>query len=372
MKSSSDIIVIGGGIIGCSIAYRLAQQGAKVTVIEKGQPGEEASKAAAGMLAPQAEAAHGLHDPMAELCFASHALYPDFVAELEEVSGIRIGYQTTGSIYVAADFKEAQVLAGLLERQLKAGRPAEEISPQQLGEMEPALTHQIETAIYLPNDHHVNNRQLMRALVAAASQCGVEFIPHTPALGLEFKGERSVGVRLPGRIISGDTIINAAGCWAGLVDSGNRIQLPVRPIRGQIVCLQQQPQPLRHLIHSSGCYLVPWPDGRILVGSTVENVGYNKEVTAKGMQQLLEAAIKVAPDLASAAIQDVWAGLRPDTPDNLPILGTTAIPNLIIASGHFRNGILLAPITAKLIADLIITGHTSISLDLFRPGRFAK
>ncbi len=372
MKSSCDIIVIGGGIIGCSLAYRLAQQGVKVTVIEKGQPGEEASKAAAGMLAPQAEAAHGVHDPMAELCFASHALYPEFVAGLEDMSGIRIGYQTTGSIYVAADFKEAQVLAGLLERQLKAGKPAEEISPQHLQEMEPAVTQHIEAAIYLPNDRHVDNRHLMMALVAAASQCGVEFLNHTPALGLEFKGERAVGVRLPGQIISGDTIINAAGCWAGLVDSGNRVQLPVRPIRGQIVCLQQQPQPLRHLIHSSNCYLVPWPDGRILVGSTLENVGYNKEVTAKGMQQFLEAAIKMAPALENAAVREVWAGLRPDTPDNLPILGATKIPNFIVATGHFRNGILLAPITAKLISELIVNGQSSLSLKPFSPNRFTE
>lgn len=372
MRSSSDIIVIGGGIIGGSIAYRLAQHGGRVIVIERGLLGEEASKAAAGMLAPQAEAAHGLLDPMTKLCYASHALYPEFVAELEEASGIRIGYQTTGSIYLASDFKEAQVLAGLLERQLQTGKPAEEISPQQLQEMEPALTKQIEAALYLPNDHHVDNRQLMKALVAAASLRGVEFVTGTPVLGVEFQDERAVGVRVPGQTIYGDTIINAAGCWAGLVDSGARLQLPVRPIRGQMVCLEKQPQPLHHLIHSSGCYLVPWPDGRILVGSTLENVGYNKDVTAKGVHQLLDAAIKIVPTLADAAIREVWAGLRPDTPDNLPILGATEISNLLFATGHFRNGILLAPITAKLIAELAVNGQPSISLEPFRPQRFDK
>ncbi len=370
MKSNNDILIIGGGVIGCAIAWRLAQQGAKVTVVEKNEPGLEASWAAAGMLAPQSEAAHGLRGAMDELCYASHALYPDFVKELEEASGVKIGYRTTGSIYTAADFKEAQALAGLLERQLAAGKRAEEVSHQQLYEMELALARNIEAAIFLPDDHHVDNRLLMKALVAAGSALGVTFLNHTHALGLVLKGDRAAGVRTPAGVLECQIIVNAAGCWSGLIETENRVPLPLRPVRGQMVCLEIKPQPLHHLIHSTGCYLVPWPDGRILVGSTLENVGFDKRVTAEGVQQLLAAAINVAPALASATVGDVWAGLRPDTPDNLPILGATAIANFIAATGHFRNGILLAPITAQLISELILTGASSTPLDAFRPQRF--
>ncbi|MFQ5824796.1 MAG: glycine oxidase ThiO, partial [bacterium] len=335
MKSSSDVIIIGAGIIGCSIAYRLAQEGLRVTVIEKGQSGEEASSAAAGMLAPQAEAAHGLHSSLSELCVASHALYPNFVAELEEETGIKIGYQNSGSIFVATDFKEAMTLAGLLERQRKAGMQAEELSANQLKELEPALDKTIEVGVYLPEDHYVDNRRLIKTLVASAARRGVEFLTGTPVIGFDYRKASVVGVKIPGSVLNGDIFINAAGCWAGLVDPTNRIPLPIRPIRGQMVCVEKQPQPLRHLIHSTGCYLVPWPDGRILVGSTLENVGYNKAVTAQGIHQLLKAALKIVPPLESAHIQEVWAGLRPDTQDNLPILGTTSISNLIMATGHF-------------------------------------
>jgi glycine oxidase len=370
MNQSSDVIIIGAGIIGCSIAYRLAGEGLRMTVIEKGRPGEEASSAAAGMLTPQAEAAHGVSGPFAELCLASHRLYPGFVAEVEEASGVKIGYGTTGSVFVATDFVEATALAGLLERQQTAGRPAEELSPQHVRELEPALAEDIQVGVYLPDDHYVENRVLMTALVAAATRRGVEFITETPVVGLQFDDSHVVGVQIPGRVLTGSIVINAAGCWAGLVDPTGRVRLPTRPIRGQIVCLQQHPQPLRHLVHSTGCYMVPWPDGRILVGATVENAGYKKEVTAQGVHQLLSAALKIAPPLQSAQVRDVWAGLRPDTPDNLPLLGATTISNLIAATGHFRNGILLAPITAKLITELITAGQASMSLDPFSPQRF--
>ncbi|MFQ5604733.1 MAG: glycine oxidase ThiO [bacterium] len=370
MKPTSDVIIIGAGLIGCAIAHRLASSGLQVTVVEKGQPGEEASRAAAGMLAPQAEDAHGLQNDMNEFCFASHALYPEFVEQIAEESGLHVGYQTSGSIYAASDYTEAKMLAGLFERQIRAHKKAEELTPTQLKTVEPALADSAETAVFLPDDHFVNNRQLLTALVTAASRKKVKFLSNTPVLALEIQKDKVDGVHIPGGILRGHKIIIAAGSWSGLIDCRERIVLPVRPIRGQIVCLQVKPQPLRHLIHSSGCYLVPWPDGRILVGSTVENVGYNKQVSAEGVQQLLHSALKIIPALASATVADMWAGLRPDTPDNLPILGETALDNLLVASGHFRNGILLAPLTAKLIAELIVSGKTSLSLQPFRADRF--
>jgi glycine oxidase len=369
-QTKHDILIIGGGIIGCSIAWRLAQQGAKVSVIEKGEPGAEASWAAAGMLAPQSEAAHGLRGDLDKLCFASHAIYPDFVRELEEASGAQIGYRTPGSIYAASDFKEAEALAGLLERQLADGKHADALSRKQLQEMSPALSQKVEAAIYLPDDHHVDNRALMKALVVAGRTAGVQFYNDTPATAIETASGRAVAIRTADGRIAGDVIVNAAGCWASQIEMGDRVALPVRPIRGQIVCLEVTPQPLRHLIHSTGCYLVPWPDGRVLVGATLENAGFDAQVTAGGVQQLLAAAIQIVPALASAKVIDVWAGLRPDTPDNMPIIGKTSIPNLIAATGHFRNGILLAPITAKIVSELILHGDAEMPLDAFRPQRF--
>lgn len=365
----NDVIVIGGGIIGCSIAHRLASEGIGVTVIERGQPGQEASWAAAGMLAPQAESAHSVPEPLPELFSASHALYPEFVAELEEETGIHIPYQTNGSVMLAMDYQETKMLAGLLERHLKTGRDVEELSAQEVKEKQPGLSDAVEAALFFPDDHAVDNRQLMSALVEGATRRGVSFLTNTPVLGWNFEGRRAVGVRIPGRVVKGETVILAAGCWTDLIEAGD-LATAIRPIRGQIVCLENKPQTLQHLIHSSGCYIVPWPDGRTIVGSTLENVGFDKTVTAEGVKKLLVAAIKTVPLLRDAAVTDQWAGLRPNTPDDLPVLGKTRYSNLIIASGHFRNGILLAPITAKLITELVVSEQPSISLEPFSPARF--
>jgi len=367
----NDVIVIGGGIIGCSIAHRLAGEGMAVTVIERGEPGREASWAAAGMLAPQAESAHSVPPALRELFEASHALYPEFVAELEDETGIHIDYQTNGSVMVAMDYQETKMLAGLLERHMETGRDVEELTAHQVKEKQPGLSEAVEAALFFPDDHAVDNRQLMSALVEGARRRDVTFLNHTPVLGLDFQGERVRGARIPGRVVEGDTFILAAGCWTDLVATGE-VVTAVRPIRGQIVCLQNKPQTLRHLIHASDCYIVPWPDGRTLIGSTLENVGFDKTVTAEGMHKLISAGIKTVPGLRSATVRDHWAGLRPNTPDDLPVLGKTRYSNLIVATGHFRNGILLAPITAKLITELLVSGQPAIPLEPFSSTRFPQ
>ncbi len=370
MKSSTDVIVIGAGIIGCSVAYRLAKAGLKVTVVEKNQPGQEASWAAAGMLAPNAEVIHSAPPPLCELLTVSHDMYPDFVNELENESGMDIGFESTGSLVVAKDYEEAKILAGLYERERAKGTNVLELSAREVHEMEPDVTDSIQVGLFFPEDYYVNNRALVSALVKAAEKNDVRFLNNMQVAGLEIEGDKATGVQLPGELIYGGTVINSAGCWAGLVHS-QQISLPVRPVGGQIVELENKPQSLGHLIHSTGCYLVSWPDGRVLIGSTLENVGFNKKTTAEGVQQLLSAAIQIVPSLASAPIRAFWAGLRPDTPDNLPILGKTQFSNYIVATGHFRNGILLAPVTAKLITELVISGKASISLEPFRLERFS-
>lgn len=372
MKESSDVVIIGAGIIGCAIAHRLAQQGLTVTIIDRGYPGGEASSAAAGMLAPQAEATHGLKGPFADLCLASHRLYSEFVAEIVEQTGIEIAYRKPGTLYVATDYVEAEALAGLLERQRAAGLPAEELTADEVRKFEPALAETVQVGVYLPEDHHVDNRRLIEALAVAAAQQGVRFITHTPVIDLMVEGDRAIGVRTPGGMIAGGIIVNAAGSWAGLVAPQLQKHIPVRPIRGQMLCLKQSTPSIRHLVYSGHCYLVPWPDGRALVGATMENVGYDKRVTAQGIGHLLQAALALVPSLAEATITEMWAGLRPGTPDDRPILGRTPDVEMIVATGHFRNGILLAPITAKLISELITSGQPSIPLEPFAPTRFAE
>lgn len=371
-KSSSDVVIIGAGIIGCAIAYQLAKQGLTVTIVDRGNPGNEASSAAAGMLAPQAEATHGLKGPFSELCLASHRLYPQFVAEIVEQTGIEIAYRKPGTLFVATDYVEAEALAGLLERQRAAGLPAEELTADEMRHFEPALAETVRVGVYLPEDHHVDNRRLVSALVVAAAQRGVTFITHTPVIDLMMDGDRVTGVRTPTGVIAGGTIVNAAGSWAGLVAPQLQKHIPVRPIRGQMLCLKQSTPSIRHLVYSGHCYLVPWPDGRTLVGATMENVGYDKRITAQGINHLLRAALALVPSLAGATITEMWAGLRPGTPDDRPILGRIPGIEMIVATGHFRNGILLAPITAKLISELIVSGQPSISLEPFAPSRFLE
>ena len=372
MSKTYDIIIIGGGVIGCSIAFRLAEHGLSVAVVEKGRPGEEASRAAAGMLAPYADAFHAVPEPLRPLCFESLARYPDFVAQLQEETGVTIRYRTTGSFCVATDFAEAQMLAGLMERVTQAGGQAEELSPTALRRRLPTRTEAVELGLFLPGDHYVDPRDLMTALWAACVQRGVTFYLETPVQRLVCEGKRVTRVCTATEALQGETVVNAAGSWAGLLSAAPESQVPVRPIRGQIVCLEQRPQPLPTLVHAGGCYLVPWPDGRILVGATMENVGFDQSVTAEGVRSLLDAALKLLPGLQHASVVESWAGLRPGTPDDLPILGVGQVRNLVYATGHFRNGILLAPITADLIRELITSNQTAFSLTPFLPTRFAQ
>jgi len=368
MSKTSDVIVVGAGAIGCAIAERLSREGLFVTLIDRAHPGTEASWAAAGMLAPLAEAAHSTPPQLERLLETSHSLYREFIGEIEERSGLKIGFQGGGSLAVALDYQETKLLAGLLERMLANGKAVEELSFKQLRERHPALSEKVQSALFFPQDTFVNSRELVKALVTAAQNNGACLISNTAVVGLTVEGQNVTGVEtVHGPIPGGKTII-AAGSWSGHLD--RRLNLTIRPVRGQIVQLQSNTRCVSSLIHSSGCYIVPWPDGRTLVGSTLENVGFNKQTTAAAAQSLLAAAFALVPKLSTAAVTDVWAGLRPDTRDNLPIIGNSSLGNLILATGHFRNGILLTPITARLISELILSGAPSISLEPFRFDRF--
>ncbi|MCS6816122.1 MAG: glycine oxidase ThiO [Blastocatellia bacterium] len=366
---ASDVIVVGGGIIGCAIAYTLAKEGLSVRLLEREEPGREASYAAAGMLAPQSEVMHEPSGPFFELCRASLQLYPDFVAEIEEVTGLPIEYRREGALFLAFDFAEGEVLAAAYERQKAIGLAVEDLTAQEVHEREPALSDAVQMALFLPDDHQVDNQQLMKALILAAQRRGVEILTGQLALGLMREGDRVVGVRTNHGAYTATWVINCAGAWAATVDPQRHPPLPVKPIRGQIVVLHARTPLLEHVVHSAHCYIVPRRDGRLFIGSTMEDVGYEKRVTADALLRLLAAARQILPAIERCTFVEAWAGFRPDTPDHLPILGE-AEPGLLIATGHFRNGILLAPITARLIAELITSGQASRDLTPFHPHRF--
>lgn len=366
---ASDVIVVGGGIIGCAIAYALAKEGISVRLIERQEPGCEASRAAAGMLAPQSEVMHEPHGPFFELSRASLHLYPDFIAEIEEVTGLSIEYRREGALFLAFDFAEGEVLAAAYEKQKAIGLAVEDLTADEVREREPALSEAVQMALLLPEDHQVDNQKLMEALPLAAQRRGVEILTGQPVLGLMREKDRVVGVRTSHDVYTAACVINCAGAWAATVDPHRHPPLPVKPIRGQIVVLRTRAPLLEHVVHSAHCYIVPRRDGRLLVGSTMEDVGYEKRVTADALLRLLSAARQVLPAIERSTFVEAWAGFRPDTPDHLPILGE-AEPGLLIATGHFRNGILLAPITARLIAELVTSGQASRDLTPFHPHRF--
>jgi glycine oxidase len=368
--NKADVIIVGGGVIGCSIAYRLASENVSVIIIERGQPGEEASSAAAGMIAVQAETAHEPRGPFFDLCLASRALYPSFVAEVEAAAGMSVEYRTDGAIFVAFDFAESEILSAVYEKQKAVGLTVEDLTSSDVRQLEPALADTVQTALYFRDDHHVDNRRLMKALVIAAERKGVRFVCGSQVIGLIREGTRIIGVKTSQETFLCNTVINCAGAWASTIDPTAVFSLLVKPIRGQIVLLESQPPLVRHVLHSADCYLVPRSDGRLLLGSTMENVGYDKRVTAEAVAQLIQSAQKISPAVSRCTFREAWAGLRPDTVDHSPILGQ-AEDGLVIAAGHFRNGIMLAPITAKLISELVVSGQPSIDLAPFSPGRFA-
>jgi glycine oxidase len=359
-----DVIIIGGGVIGCGLAWELGRAKLSVTVIERHRPGEEASGAAAGMLAPTSEAVEA--PAMVSLATSSAALYPSWVAQLADQTSIDVGYRREGTLLVATSEAEAEAWRHL---------PGEFMRGTEVRELEPALSAQIQAAFYLPSDHQVDNRRLMQALLKVVNQSGGEVLSGLPVSQLMTAGGRATGVTLAdGTPLAGGAVVNAAGCWAGqLAAVGPRLS-PTRPIRGQMVMLKDTAisgRPLvRHVVRSPRAYIVPRAGGNLLIGSTTEDAGYEKKVTARGIAGLLAGGMEMAPELRRLPFVEAWAGLRPDSPDHLPILGATDLENYFVATGHFRNGILLAPITAKLVAEVILGQSPSLELEPFSPLRF--
>ncbi len=366
---SFDVAIVGGGIIGGSIAFELARHKLRVALFDRQQPGREASWAAAGMLSPAPESPDSI--PLVPLGRASLELYPEFVAAVEEVSGRAVGYRGDGALEAIFVGDAERELSTLVALHHGLGLPTQPLRIEEAQHLAPALSRDARAAALLPYEASVDNRALIEAVLAAASRQGVEIRAGLEVTSLVQEGGRCTGVVAGGERISVGDVVLAAGCYSGEIE-GMRGYTPTRPVRGQMVALRSAKVQLECVLRSSRGYVVPRNDGRLIAGSTVENAGFEKRVTPAGLQQILRAALELAPDLADAAIVETWCGLRPDTPDHLPVLGPTDVEGLVVATGHYRNGILLAPITAKLTREWLTERRTSFNLEAFSPLRFLR
>jgi len=367
----SDVLIVGGGIMGSAVALRLAQRGVSVTVIERGIPGAEASSAAAGMLAAQNEADGP--GPMLALGLKSRALYPDLAVELREATGIDVGYQRSGVLALGFGEEDDRALSFRRTWQVAQGQRAELLAEPALRALEPALGPSIRAALHFPDDAQVNPASLARAFSQAAAGAGARFLQGRYVRRVVVERGAVTGLELDGEILSTGSVVLAAGSWSGLVEGGGVPASVVRPARGQLVAIETRPPLFQHVlsVHGRG-YLVPRRDGTVVAGSTVEMVGFRKEVTVGGLATILELARTLVPGLTDAPVLSSWSNFRPYTEDQLPVLGATAVQGLFLATGHHRNGILLAPITGDAIARLVATGDPGVDLTPFSVTRFAR
>lgn len=365
---AADVLIIGGGIIGCSIAWRLAQAGMKVTVLDRSDPGAEASSAAAGMLAPASE----MLTPrtFSELCVASRNLYPHFAAEIEESSGHHVAYRSDGSLLVALNQELEEELAEVHRAQTAQGFALHRLTAAEVHERAAGLSPQVRSGLFVPGDHWVDNERLMRALLIACQRAGVRIEAGHAVHKLHTQGDHVASVTAGNHAgFMAKTYIVAAGCWSGDVTRELGMHVPIVPCRGQVMEFEA-PREIPFILRAGIHYLVPRPERRVLLGTTAEYSGFEKVVTAKGLHSILEGTVRLAPQVSEFRFLRAWAGLRPDTADHLPVLGYGEIANLVFATGHFRNGILLAPVTAEIITDLILKGSTDRSIEAYRPTRF--
>ena len=366
---SSDVIVIGAGAQGCAVALRLAQAGQSVVVLERSVPGAEASSAAAGILSPGVEAEEP--GPFYQLCAASLARYPTFAAELERLAGICVGYRGGGTLQVAFDDLTARALAGRAAQLQKHDIPAEVIDGDEVRRLEPAVGAEVRGALWFREEASIDPRLLCRALYVAAQKAGARFL--TGQVHRIVQHDRRVaGVDHDRGHLEGSAVVLAAGSWSGAVEGSGLPAGAVRPVRGQIALLDTRPPLLGRVVFSDKGYVVPRADGRVLCGSTMEEVGHERAVTAGGIRGVLDLAIEIAPALAAAPLIDSWCNFRPASPDGWPVLGASGVPGLYYATGHTRNGILLCPITAAAVSAAILGRPAPVDLGPFSVARLAS
>ncbi len=368
-----DVLIVGGGVIGLSLARRLHVRGAgSIAIVERGKPGHEASFAAAGMLAPNAE--NEAVDDFYRLCDESRLMFPELAGELKDETGIDIELDRSGTLYAAFTEEDSIHLDSRFARQQEAGIQLERLSAAETLQAEPRISENVRESLYFPNDWQVENRKLLSALEAYARLNGIKIIDETRADTLILESSRVIGITAGGRRILGGTTVLATGAWTSLIKIGDAsVPFAVKPIRGQMISFAMPRRFFERVIYSPRGYLVPRADGRILAGATVEDLGFDDSTTMEAVGQLRTSAAEIAPLLSAAEVAENWAGLRPYAGDGLPVIGPVpGYDGLFAATAHYRNGILLAPITAKIVAEEIVSGTGSEYPRLFGPERLIR
>jgi len=354
-------------LIGGAIALELASAGLNVGLFDRQEPGREASWASAGILSPAPESPAML--PLVPLGKASMALYPAFIQTVEELSGSSTGFRPKGTLQAIVSRSAREELNTIVALHHGLGLPAEPISGPEARELEPALAAEVEAAVLRPAEASVDNRALIQSILQSAQRSGVKLISGTPIDAIWREGTRCLGLISGAEKFASQFTVIATGSFSAGI-SGASIYAPVRPAKGQMLSLRCEGVPIERVLWSENIYLVPRNDGRILAGATVEYLGFEKTVTLGGISKLSAAATELVPALKDARIEETWAGLRPDSPDHLPILGPVDVEGLLFATGHFRSGVLLTPITAKLVREWITEKNTTLDCRRFSPLRF--
>jgi glycine oxidase len=370
LSKNQAVLIVGGGVIGLSIARQLHKKGAKkITILERGAVGQEASYAAAGMLAPQAETEKS--DDFFQLCSESNKLYPSFARELFEETGVDVELDRSGTLYLAFSETDVKEIRHRFTWQKKAGLEVEHLSAEAARKLEPFVSPDVREALFFPNDWQVENRRLLAALEKYARTNQIEIVENTEVKNLLIEDGKILGAETENQKFAASVVVLATGAWTSFIKAGGLLLPVITPIRGQILSFKTAKRLFKRVIYSPRGYLVPRVDGRILAGATVEAVGFDKSVTAGGIGFLRENALEIAPSLANLKLSETWAGLRPFASDGFPVLSAfPEIENLYIATAHYRNGILLAPKTAEILADKIVENLDSNYLKIYSPRRF--
>jgi glycine oxidase len=365
-----DIVVVGAGIVGCAIAYELARRGASVEIVDERHPvGMGATQASAGVLAPYIEAREG--NPLLPLAVRSLQLFDEFVTRVSSTSGVEVPYQRTGTIDVAVDESEMRSLQTTADVLARRGVTAAIIDRAAAYAEEPQLADGVAGALVIEAHGFLVASELTRALSIAARRHGAQLIEQSRVRRI-VRTNTEILVETDRGSLSGSAVVLAAGSWSGTIEiEGLAARVPVRPVRGQLLHLMWNGPPLKRVTWSRRCYLVPWQDGSLLVGATVEDAGFDERATVAGVRDLLDAASDLIPQTWTAGFRAARVGLRPGTPDDMPIIGASpSVPGLMYATGHYRNGVLLAPLTAQLVADAMLDNRIDPMLEAVSPSRF--
>jgi len=364
---TARVVLVGGGLVGALSALRLADAGADVLVLDKSEPGAEASSAAAGILAAQAEATSP--SPLFDLTLESRQMHGALAEEIRGRTGVDPGFERRGVLEVARTEAEARALLAKCAWQRDRSLPVDVLDAKSLRQREPCLAAGFVQGVLFPDDASLEPARLTAGVVQAAARAGVRFRSGVTARRVLIDRSRATGVETDDGPVEGDAVVLCAGAWSGLVAHGLGDPGSVRPARGQLVELDTCPAPLRSVVYAHGGYLVPRGDGRVVVGSTLEFVGFRRGVTADGLAKLLATATKTVPSLGEATVARTWSNFRPYTEDKTPIVGMRGIDGLVLATGHHRSGILLAPVTAEIVRDLVTRGHTRRAIASLSPLR---